>query len=84
MLPAGSGGNFQILALCLFVRLTSQQDYGKSDASKFIGRSVPVQKSTALWRVRIVLMRDKDYLLRWMATKLEGVQPDFDPPCTIE
>jgi hypothetical protein len=57
-LPAGSGGNFQILALCLFVRLTSQQDYGKSDASKFRGRSVPVQKSTALWRVRIVLMRD--------------------------
>lgn len=26
----------------------------------------------------------QDYLLRWMATKLEGVQPDFDPPCTVE
>jgi hypothetical protein len=26
----------------------------------------------------------QDYLLRWMATKLEGVQPDFNPLCTIE
>ena len=26
----------------------------------------------------------QDYLLRWMATKLEGVQPDFDPPCAVE
>jgi hypothetical protein len=26
----------------------------------------------------------QDYLLRWMATKLEGVQPDFAPPCTVE
>ena len=26
----------------------------------------------------------QDYCLRWMATKLEGVQPDFSPPVTIE
>jgi hypothetical protein len=26
----------------------------------------------------------QDYSLRWMATKLEGVQPDFEPPVTIE
>lgn len=26
----------------------------------------------------------QDYILRWMATKLEGVQPDFNPPCTLE
>jgi hypothetical protein len=26
----------------------------------------------------------QDYSLRWMATKLEGIQPDFIPPCTIE
>lgn len=26
----------------------------------------------------------QDYLLLWMATKLEGVQPDFAPPCTVE
>jgi hypothetical protein len=26
----------------------------------------------------------QDYSLRWMATKLEGVQPDFAPPVTIE
>jgi len=26
----------------------------------------------------------QDYILRWTATKLEGVQPDFDPPCTVE
>ena len=26
----------------------------------------------------------QDYLLRWMATKLEGVQPDFTLPCTVE
>jgi hypothetical protein len=26
----------------------------------------------------------QDFLLRWMATKLEGVQPDFTPPCTVE
>ena len=26
----------------------------------------------------------QDYSLRWMATKLEGVQPEFAPPCTIE
>jgi len=26
----------------------------------------------------------QDYLLRWTATRLEGVQPDFNPPCTIE
>jgi hypothetical protein len=32
--------NFQILALCLFVRLASQQDYSKSDASKFRGMMV--------------------------------------------
>jgi hypothetical protein len=25
----------------------------------------------------------QDYSLRWMATKLEGVQPDFNPPITI-
>lgn len=25
-----------------------------------------------------------DYALRWMATKLEGVEPDFEPPVTIE
>jgi hypothetical protein len=25
----------------------------------------------------------QDYSLRWMATKLEGVQPDFAPPITI-
>jgi len=24
------------------------------------------------------------YSLRWMATRLEGVQPDFEPPVTIE
>jgi hypothetical protein len=26
----------------------------------------------------------QDYILRWTATQLEGIQPDFDPPCTIE
>lgn len=26
----------------------------------------------------------QDYALRWMATKLEGIQPDFAPPVTIE
>jgi hypothetical protein len=26
----------------------------------------------------------RDYTLRWMATKLEGVQPDFSPPVTVE
>jgi hypothetical protein len=26
----------------------------------------------------------QDYSLRWMATKLEGVKPNFNPPCTIE
>lgn len=26
----------------------------------------------------------QDYLLLWMATKLEAVQPDFAPPCTVE
>lgn len=25
----------------------------------------------------------QDYALRWMATKLEGVQPDFSPPCML-
>ena len=31
----------EFLALCLFLRLTSQQDYSKSDTSKFRGRSEP-------------------------------------------
>lgn len=26
----------------------------------------------------------QDYVLRWTATKLEGVLPDFEPPCAIE
>jgi hypothetical protein len=26
----------------------------------------------------------QDYTMRWMATKLEGVQPDFAPPCTVD
>jgi hypothetical protein len=26
----------------------------------------------------------QDYVLRWTATKPEGVQPDFNPPFTIE
>ncbi len=26
----------------------------------------------------------QDYCLRWTATKLEGVQPDFEPPVTVE
>jgi hypothetical protein len=26
----------------------------------------------------------QDYILRWMATKLEAVQPDFNPPCILE
>lgn len=25
----------------------------------------------------------QDYVLRWMATRLEGIQPDFNPPCTL-
>ena len=26
----------------------------------------------------------QDYALRWMATQLEGIQPDFNPPCTLD